>query len=474
MNAWLYNILRDGRLKDNQTYIAEDGVIGNNARMGLIELERRGYRQRSGPHNNEEALWRFLTEISKEIATCLRLRPSDSVVLFNAGEYEHNTDDEFIKLHGTNVCNFRITTGNLIGCVKRGDYSLKISSRFGDAFLRYIIADADGFLELEDFGGEELNGGYEWLLAYLWMIKLKRAFRLGLPKAYNGKTEATSLVRGQLDPVRYFMDGDRGTYLCSYREHSYSNPQAVLISEAYRRLKPHSLLRGMHTVASNFTVAAAGSRPSRRELLATRHFTNPFYSDYNDVIELSKRVLRSGSTDFGDDSETSAFFFDVSMLFEYFVRKLIRRSGAQLRPKTDRLWEIPSGRRIQHMRKLEPDLLFTINGRTCVFDVKYKSFDFREGVDREDLFQLHTYVGQCSNVEEVAACGLIYPISAQRWDHEGLEASGGAISDEFRLAGRRMSFHILFIRVPNEGPLFGLCFKASCDRFLRTMETSAE
>ena len=44
----------------------------------------------------------------------------------------------------------------------------------------YIIADADGFLEMEDYGGEE-KGDYEWLLVYLWLIKLKRAYRLGLP-----------------------------------------------------------------------------------------------------------------------------------------------------------------------------------------------------------------------------------------------------------------------------------------------------
>ena len=47
-----------------------------------------------------------------------------------------------------------LDTGNLIGFVKRGDYALKISSRFGDRFLQYIIADADGFLELKDVGGK--------------------------------------------------------------------------------------------------------------------------------------------------------------------------------------------------------------------------------------------------------------------------------------------------------------------------------
>ena len=107
--------------------------------------------------------------------------------LFNDSEYEHNTDDTLLRVSGVNVANFTLTTGNLIGFIKQGDYSLKISSRFGDNFLRFIIADADGFLELENLGGQINGEGYEWLLAYLWNIKFKRAYRLGLPKTYITK-----------------------------------------------------------------------------------------------------------------------------------------------------------------------------------------------------------------------------------------------------------------------------------------------
>ena len=57
---------------------------------------------------------------------------------------------------------------------------------------------------------------------------------------------------------------------------------------------------------------------------AKQHFTNPFYKEYNDVIDLSKLILRDELSDFGEKSDSSAFFFDVSMLFEYFVRKLFK------------------------------------------------------------------------------------------------------------------------------------------------------
>ena len=144
---------------------------------------------------------------------------------------------------------------------------------------------------------------------------------------------------------------------------------------------------------------------------------NPYYADYNPVIKLSKQILRNELLNFGAPSEASAFFFDVSMLFEYFVRKLLKRAGVALHEKSGRQWQIPSGLRHGYIqRKLIPDLIFDLNDETYVFDVKYKSFDFNYGVSREDLFQLHTYIGQVSNQHNVAGCGFIYPIRESRWN----------------------------------------------------------
>src|SRR5690606_33111960 len=106
--------------------------------------------QRYYPHNDDQAVWAFINRVSTDINDVLMTRSADTLVLFNDSEYEHNTDDTLLRVSGVNVANFTLTTGNLIGFIKQGKYSLKISSRFGDNFLRFIIADADGFLELEN------------------------------------------------------------------------------------------------------------------------------------------------------------------------------------------------------------------------------------------------------------------------------------------------------------------------------------
>jgi 5-methylcytosine-specific restriction endonuclease McrBC regulatory subunit McrC len=223
-----------------------------------------------------------------------------------------------------------------------------------------------------------------------------------------------------------------------------------------------------------FQAATHGKKSSIRQLLATKHIANPYYADYNPVIDVSKQILRNEYANFGDRRETSAFLFDVSMLFEYFIRKLLKRKDLRFHGKTEQELGIPCGISDgNRRRKLIPDLVFEMNDHAYVFDVKYKSFDFRYGVQREDLFQLHTYAGQIANIRPLAGCGLIYPIGESRWNAQGLEKTSGLISDVFQLAGDPVPFHVVFLKIPEQGEIsddnwpkhFHAAFKRNCELF---------
>lgn len=95
------------------------------------------------------------------------------------------------------------------------------------------------FLSVENAGGEKHGVGYEWLLAYLWNINFKRAYRLGIPKAYITRNERISRVRGSIDALDYFRNKMSWKYLCSCREHSYNNPATSLFIKAYEAVKDH-------------------------------------------------------------------------------------------------------------------------------------------------------------------------------------------------------------------------------------------
>ncbi|WP_029407287.1 McrBC 5-methylcytosine restriction system protein [Thiomicrorhabdus sp. Milos-T2] len=465
---WLYNFLKDGVLLDNQNYKTLDGRLKNN-RLGEIALRERKSRERHTELNSNNKSLDFLYWVSLKFESLTSQKPSYNFVLFSDKEYEHNTDEPLIKLSGNSWKNFKLETGNLIGIVSRGQHSLKISSRFGDQFLKFIIADADGFLEVLDSGAEKLLGTNEWLIAYLWNIKLKRAFRLGLPKIYETQNEVISKVRGTIDPLDYSLNKKLGRYQCSYREHSYTNSALTLFIEAYKVVSEFNFSQKNRSIFNSLVTANQGIKRTRRELLDTHYFSNPFYKDYNVLIDLSKQLIQHGGADFDSNSDSSAFLFDVSMLFEYFIRKRLIRDGYSLISKFQTIPKIATGA-IGYKRELQPDIVIEHEGGTYVFDVKYKSFDKVYGVKREDLFQLHTYIGQVGNNSDVRGSGFIYPMNASKWPAE-LEESQGIISSVIKQKGKEIPFHVIFLKIPEQNtPDFNESMNEQCNILLKVFK----
>ena len=173
--------------------------------------------------------------------------------------------------------------------------------------------------------------------------------------------------------------------------------------------------------------------------------------DYNILIDLSKKILSQKSSDFGSHGVSNSFLFDVSMLFEYFIRKLIQRAGIIVRSKYAQNHQISAGLNNGYRRKIEPDLVIESAEDLYIFDVKYKNFDGRFGVGREDLYQLHTYVGQYANEAKIKGCGFIYPMSEKRWVSLNLDSTNGVISSVVKQHGVEIPFHIVFFKIKEDG-----------------------
>lgn len=381
-----------------------------------------------------------------------------NVHLFGGKEYDHNTRDNFIDVIGWNPENFAVQTGNLIGFVKTQDISIEISSRFGNKFLLKLISYSDGFLEMPDYGSVSTNGFSEWIAVFLWKSALKKAFRLGLPKQYVNKSEDLIKIRGNIDINDYINRQAReGKYLCNYREHDYNNPVNRLIYYVFNRLntKHNSLILDCFRIGGAFASGTNGCLPNLSDALATKRVTNPYYNDYNRVIELSKNILRSNFGDISNsENNTSAFLFDVSMLFEFFIRKVLVRHGFNLLQKDDKQFRTSRGLGNDNDYHLKPDIIVDYGDSFGVFDVKYKNFDFTYGVKREDLFQLHTYVGNLMNHKTVSSCGIIYPIHQSRFeefkDKKDHLVNNGFIHSKISIDEKEIDFFVVFFIVPNE------------------------
>jgi len=462
MSEWLFNILKSGGLKDNQRYISRNSSFVNVYRSSRIELLcQEGARS---VHKNNEQAFSFLNKLPSELEEKINWQSTEVKFIGPNQDYEHNTDSPFFEIRGNAWNDFNLQTTNVIGEIRKHQHCLKISSRFGDSFLKYIIADADGFLEIENFGGLQNEGEVHWLLIYIWKNQLKKAFRLGIPKNYVTSTSVHSKVRGRIDPVHYFINKELGKYKDTYREHSYQTDASILISEVFRLPNVRNLTEDIHSIQRSFLSASQGKRTKIKELRKVKHFTNPYFSEYNKIIDLSKKMLLDGAIGFGDEKSSSAFLFDISMLFEYFIRKKIERSGLTLESKfSDNLKVKTGGGRD---RKIQPDIVVETENGKFIFDVKYKNFDYQYGISRNDVFQIHTYTGQYGNDSNILGCGFIQP------KHGG---ENEFIEEEISIMGKRIPFFVCLLAVPEieEGKEFAFAFHDSCQDFFSKIKKIA-
>jgi 5-methylcytosine-specific restriction endonuclease McrBC regulatory subunit McrC len=457
MEKSLKDILKDGSIKDNQTLEIKQGVVKLNGQQLLLK-------------NTSQKIWDFLNYVNTNFSKSAEVLKSGQLVLFEDGLYEHNVDNSLIELFKIDNQNFKLSTSNLIGFIKKGNDTLTISSRFGDQFLKNIISAAEGFWEVKAESGlnkKEKDLGYSWLLLYLWKVKLKKAFRLGIPKSYSKKINRLSKVKGTLDVVDYFSQSQDGKYNCKYREHSYDSACNQLITKVFKLKKGVGIINDIMNIRNAFELSIGGNKSTLKELFDAKPFTNPFYFEYNFITDLSKRILKNEYGSFGEEKNDQVILFDISMLFEYFIRRTLIRQGFSIESKHNKEFSIPTGGTQKKNWKLIPDIVLTHKGNHFVFDAKYKNFDFKNGVSGDDLFQINSYLGQYGNKKNLKGGGFIYPLREADWDKNGLKETNGVIKDSFQIMGKNQDFFVFFLKIPNEAnESFEKKFKKNTEDFI--------
>ena len=160
---------------------------------------------------------------------------------------------------------------------------------------------------MENIGGENHTEGYEWLLAYLLEHQVEEGYRLGIPKTYITKKneihgyvgQSIQLTTSEIIPQENIYVPTANTVTTVLQLRCSSKPM--------RRLNiNHSVsIRGISTMLSSMLIW--GEKVSSGDL-ENPYFTNPFYNDYNILIDLSKKIINQEGSDFGYQQESSAFF----------------------------------------------------------------------------------------------------------------------------------------------------------------------
>jgi McrBC 5-methylcytosine restriction system component len=267
---------------------------------------------------------RFVRKVEERVNQAIK-NGKDLILRFGE-EFEFSRDQKFLRTSGEGFGqSFSIETGNIIGTVRdRVDgntFRFCITSRFGAHFLHRMIASSEGFLELEDLRSAADSGDAEWLLWFLWKIRVKSAFAAGIPKLYANRAGFLPIVRGNLDLNALLgLPKNTSKYPCRYREHSYDNAITRLVNATFHHLSKRGgqadmLLSDMAPVRSAFREACADERRRDRQGEA-RGIRNPYFAAYEEVANLSRRILAdAGAAISSEDDDFSALLFDVSLLF---------------------------------------------------------------------------------------------------------------------------------------------------------------
>jgi len=363
-------------------------------------------------------------------------------------EFDANQEQKIIEIFGDSFESFRIKTSNIVGSFIYKGNQLNINCRFGNSFLEYMIANTSGFIELENFGGKNNDLGLgEWILILYWKMQLKKAFAHGMYKTYKHITEEISTVRGSID-INAFIKKPffNGKTTCTYKEYSYENNINRIIKQALTKVtksKYNNLITDIVEIKRAYDNVHIKNGAKLDNAVQVR---NPYYLKYNEVYDLSKNIIEDNFLSYNNPTnEFSAFIFDVSLLFEHHIRKILKHNF-MLHAKNKKEFKVPNG---INENNIYPDVIIDYgDNKIGVFDVKYKHFPINgknKGVNREDRFQLISYVSYYASKYEVINSGFIYP--CKETDYEVIRGSVSKINQYINVGEKRIPFNIFLYQV---------------------------
>ncbi len=245
------------------------------------------------------------------------------------------------------------------------------------------------------------------LTAALWRTALTAAARHGLPGFPSRRRHVGHAVRGRLDlPGTMALRAARSPYLASTeRAKLLENPVSQVIVAADRVLdtllhhRPGWRGDRVEEIVPRLRAIVGGRPrpPSRRELRGVRY--TPITLPYQRVADLSWQIVqRTAPQASPTDERTHGLLIDVAELWELFVLHCTRRATAlPVTHGTQHHASTPLLRSSRHptavLGRLFPDILIGApDAPKAIIDAKYKPLNDRRGVDREDLYQLNTYL----------------------------------------------------------------------------------
>ena len=141
------------------------------------------------------------------------------------------------------------------------------------------------------------------------------------------------------------------------------------------------------------------------------------------MLDYARFIINGNNIEEKNDGkqETFGFIINVAELFEIYVTKLLQKEFSDWNVESPKI-ELYDTPKMFYQRKIIPDIVMIKDKDVIVFDTKYKKMNMQGknkngagDVDRNDFFQINTYMSYYQNHHEkynVRMGGLLYPMDS--------------------------------------------------------------
>ena len=360
-----------------------------------------------------------------------------------------NEDDLIISIKKYSEGNYLAQTGNYVGKFVWNGLKIDIKSRFSNVFLERMLNFAnDIFLDDVSITGNKVKENFDiskYIIYYMFVQNLEKAFLLGLPKSYKSINHHEMKLKGKID-INRFIKYDipfQGKVSSVSREQKEIQEVIDVLHKAVKVIDNESKKHSSEDSKVSFTKNISHikthlkqhksnqyvSNQTINKALTCNALQNPIFAPYKKVLEYARYIINGNNIEKKNDgkAETYGFIINVAELFEIYVTKLLKKEFSDWSISSPSLWLATEFNDSSYMyqRRIIPDITMIENDKNnvMVFDTKYKRMRFNTNqygsgsdVDRNDFFQINTYMNFYNNQKQynLIAGGLLYPIEENK------------------------------------------------------------
>lgn len=321
-------------------------------------------------------------------------------------------------------------TGNYVGKFVWQGLEIDIKSRFSNTFLERMLNFAnDIFLDDVSITGNKVDKDFDiskYIIYYMFVQNLEKAFLLGLPKAYKSIEHHEMKLKGKID-INKFIKYDipfQGKISSVSREQKEIQEIIDVLYKAVKIIdnKNKAFLKNISHIKTHLKQYKSNNYVSNETInkaIKSKALQNPIFAPYKKVLEYARFIINGNNIEEKNDGkqETFGFIINVAELFEIYITKLLQKEFSDWYIESPKI-ELYNTPQMFYQRKIIPDIVMIKDKDVIVFDTKYKRMNMigknKNGagdVDRNDFFQINTYMSYYQNQNfNVKIGGLLYPI----------------------------------------------------------------